>query len=137
VSRGAAAARSRGAARAGPSGSSTSSMESGPTGRESLAQGRGRRPTPWVKRPPQPCGLTGREIYSSGFAWRQPPRRSSPKAKMHPLPCSSSHFSITGSPSTREKAQDSISSRKSHNPTIPERPMAIDPKTQFSCVSVP
>ena len=34
---------------------------SGPTGRETPAQGRGRRPTPWEKGHPHPGGLKGRE----------------------------------------------------------------------------
>jgi hypothetical protein len=42
---------------------------SGPTGRETLAQGRGRRPTPWVNRPPPPRGLKGRESLNRKPSW--------------------------------------------------------------------
>src|SRR4051812_18201240 len=43
---------------------------SGPTGRENGAQGRGRRPMPWVERLTTRCGLKGRETVGPALEGR-------------------------------------------------------------------
>jgi hypothetical protein len=47
-------------------------LPTGPTGRENPAQGRGRRPMPWEKGHPNPCGLKGRESSNDRLRNRRP-----------------------------------------------------------------